>query len=225
MKTCDSCRAGVADQVAVCPFCGARFEDAPPRAPVDEVEAPVTGQSPVRLAPGRRVAPPGSRVVVMGAGVDRGRRRVWPWVLALAVIGGAGAWLWSRPPPMPAVALRGVAPAGGALCAEAADCVVVYVAPWDAASTRTAALLEGLDEAWLGRRIEVVVGSGAPAQMELMARGSPLSTWVDDDGVMVAALGIETVPTWLRVQGGRITGRVEGTWLPIEAQLVRLGIE
>lgn len=214
----------MADQVAVCPFCGARFEDAPPREAVDEVEG-ATGQSPVRLAPGRRVATPGSRVVVMGAGVDRGRRRVWPWVLALAAIGAVGAWMWSRPPLMPAVALRGVAPAGGALCAEAADCVVVYVAPWDEASRRTAALLEGLDEAWLGRRIEVVVGSGAPAQMELMAQGSPLSTWVDDEGAMVGALGIETVPTWLRVQGGRITGRVEGTWLPIEAQVVRLGIE
>lgn len=225
MKTCESCRAGVADQVAVCPFCGARFEDAPPRASGDEGAEGVTGQSPVRLTPGRRVAALGSRVVVMGAGVDRGHRRMWPWVLALAVVAAAGAWWWSRPPLMPAVALRGVAPAGGALCAEAADCVVVYVAPWDAASTRTAELLEGLDEVWFDRRIEVVVGSGAAPQMELMARGSPLSTWIDDSGSMVEALAIETVPTWLRVQGGRITGRVEGTWLPIEAQLVRLGIE
>ncbi|MCB9553006.1 MAG: hypothetical protein H6705_14245 [Myxococcales bacterium] len=210
----------------MCPFCGARFADAPPRP--GEPGAPV---DPARLAAPAVFRPVGAApagMVVMGGG---GRSSGWvgPMLLVLFLAGAAaGGWLWwRRPAPLPVDGLVAVAASGEAPCAGADDCVLVFLTPWDDASATTAELLPALDERWAegGPRIEVVIGADGRLALERMARRVPLPSWIDPGEALVAGLSIETAPTWLRVQGGAVTGRVEGTWLPIEAQLRRLGFE
>lgn len=170
----------------------------------------------------------GPRLVVMGGG--GGRASGWVWALVVALFAGAvGAWWWwsTRPVPLRVDGLVAVAASGDTPCADADDCVLVFLAPWDDASTTTAEMLPALDERWAddGPQIEVVVGAGERLEMERLARRVPLPSWIDGDGLWVETLRLTTAPTWLRVQGGRVTARVDGTWLPIEAQLARLGFE
>lgn len=216
----------MAEAIAVCPFCGARFADAPPRP--GEPGAPV---DPARLAPApvfRPVGAPPAGMVVMGGG---GRALGWsgPLIGALLVAAAAvgGFWWWRRPVPLPVEGLVAVAASGEAPCAGADDCVLVFLTPWDDASAATAEMLPALDERWAdgGPRIEVVVGADGRLALERMARRVPLPSWIDPEEALVAGLGIETAPTWLRVRGGAVVARVEGTWLPIEAQIARLGVD
>lgn len=219
--------------MAVCPFCGARFADAPPRPEGGGSPAPgpvdAEGLPPPRHDSHLLQLPPAPMVIMGGAPAReaRRRRRLWLALPVLALVALA-VWGWSRRAvPFPVEGLEPVLAADPVLCGEAADCVVVFVAPWDEASAETVALLPALRAAWAegGPALEVVVGAGERAPMERMARAVGGSTWIDAGDGVAAGLGLETVPAWFRLDGGRVVARVEGTFLPLGRQVQALGFD
>lgn len=231
MKTCISCRADVPPQVAVCPFCGARFADAPPREDDGDPAAPRAVEG--SLPPPRQDShllqlPPAPMVVMGGAPARRAHRRRGLWMLvpaALAAVLVVYA-VRARGVPLPVDGLEAVLADDLLPCGDAPDCVVVYLAPWDEASATTVDMLGELRAAWAddGPQLVAVVGAAERAEAERMARAIGGSAWIDAGDALPAALSLETVPAWLRVKDGRVVRRVEGTYLPVARQLDALGL-
>jgi len=128
--------------------------------------------------------------------------------------------------PLPADGLQAVLAESVLPCGDAPDCIVVYLAPWDEASVRTAGMLADLRATWAdeGPVIEVIVGAGERDDSMRLARSVGGSSWIDPADSLPAALEFETVPAWFRVRDGRVVRRVDGTYLPIERQLDALDL-
>lgn len=235
MKTCLSCRADVPPPVAVCPFCGARFADAPPRpsSPPDPTAPPPDPEASA-LPPPRQEShllqlPPAPMVIMGGARARRARQRRGLWLavpVALVLVGLVAYGVRARGVALPIEGLAPILAEEPVVCGDAPDCVIVYLAPWDAASRETAELLPTLRAAWAedGPALEVVVGAGAGDEAARMARAVRGSSWVDPRDALPAALELSTVPTWLRVISGRVVRRVDGTFLPLDRQLEALDL-
>ncbi len=217
----------------MCPFCGARFADAPPRPDEPDVAAPAEEESDGPLPPPRQNShllqlPPAPMVIMGGAPAREARRRRGVWLLAPALlIAGLVAYgVNARGVPLPAEALEPVLASDVLPCGDVPDCVLIYLAPWDAASQQTAAMLDDLRAVWAddGPVIEVVVGAGERADSLRMARAVRGSSWIDPSDSLPRALEFETVPSWFRLENGRVVRRVIGTYLPLERQLEALGL-
>lgn len=221
----------------MCPFCNARFSDAPARADAPaEAEADAAapdGSVDEALPPPRQNShllqlPPAPMVIMGGAPARAAERRRGLWLLvpALLLAGLVTYGVRARGVPLPSEGLEAVATADVLPCGDAPDCVVIYLTPWDPASATTVELIDELRAAWAddGPVIEVVVGSGERDASLRLARAVRGSSWLDIEGSLPAAFELETVPAWLRVVDGRVVRRVDGTYLPLERQLEALGL-
>lgn len=251
MRACSSCSKRIPDQVAVCAFCGANQGDSKGSV-ADTLPAPGTAQDslaetqldmrrptiPGTPGPGAPGRPPPVRLppsatpglVVMGESARGGTS--WGLAVAIAValsvVGAIVAWQM-RPRAFPMGALTPVGAEEVAVCKARPTCVVVYLAPWSEASTAAIPVVRQLRDRWRDDEqvgLAIVVGHDTPDRVERFAEALGESTWADTDDEAMRALELQVAPSWFTLDGaGRIRERVEGTFFPLDLQLVKLRAE
>ena len=142
---------------------------------------------------------------------------------AVIVIIGLGLFLL-RPTYFPVSAVESTKSA--VLCERADWCLIAYLSPWDASSVRTRKLLSDVDEALPdGVTLEGIWGAGDPDDLEAMAEQYGERAFIDPTETVVRHFKLETVPAWFLVDAkGRAIERMEGTYVPIEYHLSKLGL-
>ena len=113
-------------------------------------------------------------------------------------------------------------------CVLAAECVVVYVAPWCSACQQSVATINELAGEWSGGSIglKVIVGQDTIARVEEMARQVHCPVFVDPTGALWQELGVEGVPHWFVLdRQNRIVRNFGGTYSPLFYHVSKLGLE
>ncbi len=142
---------------------------------------------------------------------------------AVIFILGLGLFLL-RPTYFPVSAVESTKSA--VLCERADWCLIAYLSPWDPSSARTRRLLVEVDEALPdGVTLEVIWGAGDPDDVDAMAENHGERAFIDPTDAIVKHFGLETLPAWFLVDAkGRAVERIEGTYVPIEYHLSKLGL-
>ncbi|MEZ4465010.1 MAG: hypothetical protein R3F43_11055 [bacterium] len=113
-------------------------------------------------------------------------------------------------------------------CSGQRRCLVVYIAPWAPSTERTLALLKQLAADWADSSdlgLAAVVGADDPDSMKALTGLLPVPALLDADDAFARRMDVETVPTWWMVDSaGGVTQRVDGTYLPYDYHLERLGL-
>lgn len=212
MSICWHCRKQIPDAVKICPHCRA--------------DQTTPGQRPKvarRLEDLRRAQPVG--FMVMGEAARGGRRGSRRIIGLIALVAAIAITIWALlPSRFDSARLEAF---DEAPCVQYDRCVVVYLAPWSPATLRTlgamAQLQAILGEADVG--LGVVVAADDDAEVDALTAALPVGGWIDRDDLLPDQLDIETVPTWLLVDGtGKVLKRVDGTYLPVSYHLSKLGL-
>ena len=204
VKTCSNCRNRVAASVPVCPFCGARLDS-------------------TAIGEGGIAADKVSETVVLGEVVNpSGHRLTFGIATTVILVLAIGLYLL-RPVHFPVGDLK----SDSAVLCEAADwCLIAYLSPWDEASARTYKLLDRVRNTLPdGVTLEVVWGAGHPADVESMAERHGPRRFTDPSSAIVEQFKLVTVPAWFLVDAeGRAVEQMEGTYVPIDYHLHKLGL-
>jgi hypothetical protein len=124
--------------------------------------------------------------------------------------------------PITAVEASGTA----VLCEQAERCLIAYLAPWDAASARTLKLLDEVEEMLPeGVGLEVIWGAGHIDDLNTMAERYGERAFIDPSSSILGYFDLDTVPAWFLVDAkGRAVERLQGTYIPLEYHLSKLGL-
>jgi len=169
-------------------------------------------------------------LVVMGEAAGGGTRWVRAVLIAaaLSVAGGIAA-MSLRPTPFPSEALSAVGAEEAVICRARPVCVVVYLAPWSEASKTSLPLVERLRDRWRDDEeigLAIVVGHDSPERVERYAEALGSNTWADTDDEVFRRLKLDVAPSWFTLDAtGRVEHRLEGTFFPLDLQLLKLGVE